>query len=73
MMVSSGKRARVQKCRWVHFVAAIDMGSADAKRRGEAAHGHIKGHHSEARREESRPQALEMDPTFCERSPLTNT
>jgi hypothetical protein len=35
--------------------------------------GVVKGHRSEARREESRPQASEMDLTFCERSPQTST
>src|SRR5271154_4597140 len=33
----------------------------------------VKGHRIGARREESLPQASEMDPTFCERSPQAST
>ena len=57
-----------QKCQSSHR-----LGSVSAKRCREAANGHIKGHRSGARREGSRPQASEMDPTFCERSPQTST
>jgi hypothetical protein len=57
-----------QKCQ-----SSYRLGSVRAKRCREAANGHIKGHRSGARREERRPQALEMDPTFCERSPQTST
>src|ERR1700683_1543984 len=43
-----------------------------ARSHAERRHRDIKEHRSGARREERRPQALEMDPTFCERSPQTS-
>jgi hypothetical protein len=57
-----------QKCQ-----SSYRLGSVSAKRCREAANRHIKGHRSGARREGSRPQASEIDPTFCERSPQTST
>src|ERR1700683_1477356 len=44
-----------------------------ARSHAERRHRDIQEHRSGARREERRPQALEMDPTFCERSPQTST
>src|SRR3984957_8762827 len=44
-----------------------------ARSHAERRHRDIKEQRNGARREERRPQALEMDPTFCERSPQTST